>query len=138
MQAGNFIHIEDVVNAMMLALNSGKAASKTFNAAGIKPQHRKARRRGDIKHSHADIKEAKANLGYETKIRLKDDYQPCWAAGNMAEPLIHLGVPFAVFTALGVKPKRASLLSLLALTPDPDVLFHVHRSARRYSQQKEP
>ena len=46
----------------------------------------------------------------------------------MAEPLIHLAVPFAVFTALGVKPKRALLLSLLALTPDLDVLFHVHRS----------
>jgi len=36
MQAGNFIHVEDAVNAMMLALNSGKAASKTFNATGIK------------------------------------------------------------------------------------------------------
>jgi len=71
MQAGNFIHVEDAVNATMLALNSGKAASKTFNAAGIKPQHRKARR-GDIKHSYADIKEAKANLGYEPKIPLKD------------------------------------------------------------------
>ena len=47
----------------------------------------------------------------------------------MAEPLIHFAVPFAVFTALGVKPKRALLLSLLALTPDLDVLFHVHRSA---------
>jgi len=44
MQAGNFIHAEDAVKATMLALNSGKAASKTFNAAGIKPQHRKARR----------------------------------------------------------------------------------------------
>jgi len=46
----------------------------------------------------------------------------------LAEPLIHFAVPFAVFTAFGVKPKRALLLSLLALTPDLDVLFHVHRS----------
>jgi len=47
----------------------------------------------------------------------------------LAEPLIHFAVPFAVFTAFGVKPKRALAISLLALTPDLDVLFHVHRSA---------
>ena len=57
MQNGNFIHMEDAVNATMLAINSGKAASKTFNAEGIKPQNRKARR-GNIKHSYADIKKA--------------------------------------------------------------------------------
>ena len=62
------------------------------------------------------------------KSHLKMDYQSYWAVGSLAEPLIHFAVPFAVFTALGVKPKRALLLSLLALTPDLDVLFHVHRS----------
>jgi len=51
-----------------------------------------------------------------------------WSHEELAEPLIHFTVPFAFFTALGVKPKRALLLSLLALTPDLDVLFHIHRS----------
>jgi hypothetical protein len=46
----------------------------------------------------------------------------------LAEPLIHFTVLFAAFTALRVKPKSALLLSLLALTPDLDVLFRVHRS----------
>jgi len=46
----------------------------------------------------------------------------------LAEPLIHFAVPFAAFTALGVKPKSAFFLSLLALIPDLDILFHVHRS----------
>ena len=46
----------------------------------------------------------------------------------MAEPAIHFAVPFAAFTALGLKPELAFLLSLLALTPDLDVLLHYHRS----------
>ena len=52
-----------------------------------------------------------------------------WSHEELAEPLIHFTVPFAFFTALGVKTKKALLLSLLALTPDLDVLFHIHRSA---------
>lgn len=46
----------------------------------------------------------------------------------MAEPLIHFVVPFIALRSLGVDTRRALIFSLLALTPDLDVLFHVHRS----------
>ena len=46
----------------------------------------------------------------------------------MAEPAIHFAVPFAAFTALDLEPELAFLFSILALTPDLDVLFHYHRS----------
>ena len=45
----------------------------------------------------------------------------------MVEPLLHFAVPFAAFTALGVKPRRAFLISLFALLPDLDILINVHR-----------
>ena len=38
---------------------------------GLKPLYRPARN-GDIKHSYADIRKAKARLGYEPKISLKE------------------------------------------------------------------
>ena len=45
----------------------------------------------------------------------------------MVEPLLHFAVPFAALTALGIKPKRAFLLSLFALLPDLDILINIHR-----------
>jgi len=44
------------------------------------------------------------------------------------EPIIHFMIPFFALTLLGIKPKRAFILSLFALLPDLDILFHVHRS----------
>lgn len=44
------------------------------------------------------------------------------------EPLIHFIVPFAALTILGVQLKRALPISLVAVLPDLDVFFHVHRS----------
>lgn len=44
------------------------------------------------------------------------------------EPLIHFAAPLAALTALGFQPEVAALFSLLALAPDLDVLFRVHRS----------
>jgi UDP-glucose 4-epimerase len=91
-QTRDFIHVEDAVRAMILALESEKAVGRTFNVAtgsptsvnrlaqliidlfeakGIKPKHRKARV-GDVKHSYANIQEAKAILGFEPKISLKE------------------------------------------------------------------
>ena len=91
-QTRDFVHVEDVVRAMILALDNEGAAGRTFNvatgvptsinrlaqlvidlfgASGVKPQHRKARI-GDVRYSYADIKEAKANLGFEPKISLKE------------------------------------------------------------------
>lgn len=46
----------------------------------------------------------------------------------MVEPLLHFAVPFASLRAMGVNWRRSLFASALALTPDLDVLFHVHRS----------
>lgn len=44
------------------------------------------------------------------------------------EPLLHFVIPFIAFMLLGVDLRKSFLLSLLALTPDLDALFLVHRS----------
>ena len=44
------------------------------------------------------------------------------------EPIIHFIVPFTVLTMAGVKIRKALPISLLALLPDFDALFLVHRS----------
>lgn len=44
------------------------------------------------------------------------------------EPIIHFVVPFVALTLLGVRPRKALPISLLALSPDLDALFLVHRS----------
>ena len=46
----------------------------------------------------------------------------------MVEPLLHFVVPFASLRAVGVDLRKATLASLIALAPDLDVFFHVHRS----------
>lgn len=46
----------------------------------------------------------------------------------MVEVLLHFAVPFASFRAIGLDWRKAAVASLIALTPDLDVLFHVHRS----------
>jgi len=47
---------------------------------------------------------------------------------RMPELALHFAVPFAL-TAPVLGLRKATLISLLALTPDLDVLFHMHRSA---------
>ena len=47
---------------------------------------------------------------------------------RLVEPLLHFVVPFVSFKAFGVDLRKAFLASLVALTPDADVLFHIHRS----------
>jgi membrane-bound metal-dependent hydrolase YbcI (DUF457 family) len=46
----------------------------------------------------------------------------------MVEPLLHFVVPFVSLRAVGVDLRRAAFASFVALTPDLDVLFQVHRS----------
>jgi membrane-bound metal-dependent hydrolase YbcI (DUF457 family) len=43
------------------------------------------------------------------------------------EPLLHVWIPFAVALIVGIRWKKALLLSLIALTPDFDMIFHMHR-----------
>lgn len=47
----------------------------------------------------------------------------------MVEPLLHFAVPLVSLKALGLDWKSALFASFVALTPDLDVLFYVHRSA---------
>ena len=44
------------------------------------------------------------------------------------EPLIHLVVPFTALTLYGLEWRKALPIALLAVLPDFDVFFHVHRS----------
>lgn len=46
----------------------------------------------------------------------------------MPEPLIHFVIPFFLLVMLGFNLRKAALISLLAVIPDLDVIFHVHRS----------
>jgi len=46
----------------------------------------------------------------------------------MVEPLLHFAVPFASLRAFGLDLRKVMFASLVALTPDIDVLFQVHRS----------
>lgn len=46
----------------------------------------------------------------------------------MPEPLIHFIIPFFLLLTSGLNVKKAALFSTLAVLPDLDVLFHIHRS----------
>lgn len=91
-QTRDFVHVEDVVEAIMLAFKNANASGKVFNIGsgvavtinqlantlmdimgvnGIKPIYRKLRP-NDIRHSCADIRLAKATLGFEPKTSLKE------------------------------------------------------------------
>ena len=91
-QSRDFIYVEDAVKAFTLALNNKNAVGGTFNVAsgvptlidglanilielfgaeGLKPEYADARQ-GDIKHSCADIREAKQHLGFEPRVSLKE------------------------------------------------------------------
>lgn len=47
----------------------------------------------------------------------------------MPEPLIHFIVPLFLLIMLGINVKKSVLLSSLAIIPDLDVIFGVHRSS---------
>ena len=46
----------------------------------------------------------------------------------MPEVLVHIVIPLFVMVMLGIELKRALPLSLLAVLPDFDVIFRIHRS----------
>jgi dTDP-L-rhamnose 4-epimerase len=91
-QSRDFIHVNDIVQANLLALESEAANFQAFNigtgvatsvnemarmlAEGldkdIHPQIVAEYRQGDIRHCVADITRARTLLGYEPKVRLKD------------------------------------------------------------------
>lgn len=46
----------------------------------------------------------------------------------MVEPLLHFAVPFASLRAIGLDWRKVLFASLVALTPDADIFFQIHRS----------
>lgn len=46
----------------------------------------------------------------------------------MPEPLLHFLIPFIGLILCGIDIKKSALIASLAIIPDLDVLFHVHRS----------
>ncbi len=91
-QSRDFIYVEDAVEVFTLALNNKNVVGGTFNVAsgvptsidglasllielfgaeGLKPEYADARK-GDIKHSYADVKKAKQHLGFEPRVSLKE------------------------------------------------------------------
>jgi membrane-bound metal-dependent hydrolase YbcI (DUF457 family) len=46
----------------------------------------------------------------------------------MALPPLHFAVPFIALKAAGIDTRTSLIVSLIALTPDLDALFHNHRS----------
>jgi len=90
-QTRDFVYVEDVVDANMLALTAKQAKGEVFNIATgrtstinqlvrnlqetmnkkhLKPTHQHPRP-GDIRHSYASIEKAKKILGYKPKFSLK-------------------------------------------------------------------
>ncbi len=90
-QTRDFVYVEDVVEANMLALNTEKAVGEVFNIATgsphtvnelvwniqeklgkqhLKPIHDRPRQ-GDIRNSHACIKKAEKMLGYKPEFSLE-------------------------------------------------------------------
>ena len=90
-QTRDFTHVSNVVNANLLACQSKEAVGQIFNIAcgsqitlnelfkqlvdyykiDIKPLYH-TERKGDIKHSYADITKAKKILGYEVKTSFNE------------------------------------------------------------------
>jgi nucleoside-diphosphate-sugar epimerase len=92
MQTRDFVHVDDVISANMLALESKNAVGEVFviasgatisvyelarklqeitNTERLKPIFTEPRA-GDIKHCSADISKAEKLLGFSPKIRLED------------------------------------------------------------------
>ena len=46
----------------------------------------------------------------------------------MPEPLIHFIIPFIILSFFGLSIRKSLTLSSIAILPDLDVLFHIHRS----------
>ncbi|MBM3240345.1 SDR family NAD(P)-dependent oxidoreductase [Candidatus Poribacteria bacterium] len=92
LQTRDFVHINDIVQANLLAMNSDKANGQIFNVgtgkavtileiaelllsamqSNLKPEIVNKFRVGDIRHCVADISKIRETLGFEPKVSLND------------------------------------------------------------------
>jgi dTDP-L-rhamnose 4-epimerase len=92
MQARDFVHVSDIVQAIRLALDSPAADHDVFNVGtgraltvldvahalargigvDIAPQMVNQFRAGDIRHCYADISKIRRTLGYEPRVRFEE------------------------------------------------------------------
>jgi UDP-glucose 4-epimerase len=96
-QTRDFVYVQDVVEANLLALKCARAFGEVFNIGtgvatsinqlanalleiaekNLKIVHSEARK-GDIRHSVADITKAREKLGYNPEVPLKEGLRKLW------------------------------------------------------------
>jgi dTDP-L-rhamnose 4-epimerase len=107
-QSRDFIHVSDVVQGLLLAMERSEADHQVFNlgtgvptsvmqvaemlsqrltGGEIKPEIRQQYRAGDIRHCFADISRARRLLGFEPRVSLQDGLADllAWVEGQVAD-----------------------------------------------------
>jgi len=110
-QARDFVHVSDVAQACLLAIEKESVADEILNvgtgeatdlltlfdllrktipgAAGVEPQILGRFREGDVRTCYADISKARRLLGYEPRVRLAEGVQglAAWVASQSSRDL---------------------------------------------------
>jgi dTDP-L-rhamnose 4-epimerase len=108
-QSRDFVHVSDIVQANILAMQKEAADYNAFNVGtgrnisvkhvaevlieklmggpALKPQIENTFREGDIRHCYADIKEIQDKLGYKPSVCFEDGMEALtgWVANQVAE-----------------------------------------------------
>jgi dTDP-L-rhamnose 4-epimerase len=107
-QSRDFVHVSDIVQGLLLAMDRQQADYQTFNlgtgvptaiieVAGmlsqnltggrIKPQVTQRFRVGDVRHCYADLSKARSLLGFEPRMCLEEGLNDllAWVKGQQAE-----------------------------------------------------
>jgi len=109
LQSRDFVHVRDIVQANMLAMEKQEADYQVFNVgsgraltildiariltssiapdSGLEPQIANRFREGDIRHCYADISRIRNSLGYEPSVPFEDgiDELTRWVSTQAAE-----------------------------------------------------
>ncbi|MCL7983845.1 MAG: NAD-dependent epimerase/dehydratase family protein [marine benthic group bacterium] len=104
-QSRDFVHVSDIVEANLLALEPNRAAGEAVNVCtgrslglreltnalrdrlgGPEPEYADRFRKGDIRHCYGDPEKARDLLGFEARVRFEDgiDDLAAWAEGQEA------------------------------------------------------
>jgi dTDP-L-rhamnose 4-epimerase len=91
-QTRDFIHVSDIVEGIVLALESEEAIGHALNLGGglnvdVEPKLTGRFRSGDIRHCYADPSRARELLGFSASLSLEDGMHRLteWLAGQEAE-----------------------------------------------------